>query len=112
MTLKWNQTSGKSDKRGIFLSHSITYVKGGITQDCLEIHHQPKWGCMVTSPVVSGEYLSEYAIQNDSLTLGHGIGDYSTFLTGYLMSFIPINSWKELSYLGFLGELSAAPKSF
>jgi hypothetical protein len=30
----------------------------------------------VTSLVVSGEYLSEYAIRSDSLTLGHGIGDY------------------------------------
>jgi hypothetical protein len=51
-------------------------VQDGITQDCLEIHHRLKWGCTVTSPVVSGEYLSEYAIRSDSLTLGHGLGDY------------------------------------
>ena len=75
MTLERNQASGQSEKWGIVLSHSVTYVKGAITQDCLEIHHHLKWGCTVTSPVVSGEHLSEYAIRSDSLTLGHGLGD-------------------------------------
>jgi hypothetical protein len=76
MALKWNQASGQSDKWGIILSRSVIYVRDGITQDCLEIHHRLKWGCTVTSPVVSGEYLSEYAIRSDSLAPWHGIGDY------------------------------------